>query len=93
MAYTFELGGRFLVHPDTRREDLDSTLLRILSNVMPDIEEFLTAQNIPPSLEGKVMEWDSAGDPLCAMILTIEDEAQAVYFKMWWASHPKNNAV
>lgn len=91
MAYSFEIGRRFFIHPDTRIEELDSTLERLLKDVLPDVEAFLSEQNIPPSLKGKVVEWDRR-DPVCAMILTIEDETQAVYFKMWWANHPANNA-
>jgi bifunctional DNase/RNase len=86
---TFEL-CRCILHPDTRREDLHDTMLRVFDNMDQNVRKFMQEQNVQGIFTSAVVGYDgdptkpNKQDPVCALFLTIPDDAKAIYFKMWF---------
>jgi hypothetical protein len=48
------------------------------------VRDFMVEQGIVGHYTSRVAEYDRSRDPICVLELTIEDEAKAIYFKMWF---------
>jgi len=84
---TFEL-CRTILHPDTRREDLHETMLRVFDRMCSHVGEFMKEQGVTGIFTSAVVGYEGGRptkpDPICALYLTIPDITKAIYFKMWF---------
>lgn len=83
MSITFEL-CRGVIHPDTPPADLHAVMLRIFDRMDQNVAAFMKEQGVRGIFTSKLIKHSANGDPICGLYLTIVDDAQAIYFKMWF---------